>query len=55
MALVTKGAEFKQALYNLLNEDEYFFTSVTSSTGDRNRVQHRHSQMRNLIAQTLQS
>jgi len=54
-ALVEKRDEFKQALYGLLNEDDYFFTSVTSSTGDRNRVIHRHSQMKNLIVKTIQS
>ena len=53
--LIAKGKEFKEALYNLLNDDEYFFTSVTSSTGDRNRVIHRHSEMKNLIVQTIQS
>lgn len=52
--LVKKGVEFKKALYNLLNTDEYFFTSVTSSTGDRNRVIHRHSQIKNLVAETIQ-
>jgi hypothetical protein len=53
--LVAKGDEFKEALYNLLNEDEYFFTSVTTSTGDRNRVYHRHNEIKNLIVQTVQS
>jgi len=54
-ALVEKGDEFKRALYSLLNEDQYFFTAVTSSTGDRNRVIHRQSQVKNLIVQTLLS
>ncbi len=54
-ALVLKGKEFKKALYDLLNSDAYFFTSVTSSTGDRNRVYHRHNEIRKLIHQTIES
>lgn len=53
-ALKSKAKEFKKGLYNLLNEDEYFFTSVTSSTGDRNRVVHRHSMIEQLIKKVIQ-
>jgi Protein of unknown function DUF262 len=42
-------AAFKKGLKDLLNSDEYFFTSVTSSTGDKNRVIHRHSMLEQLI------
>lgn len=45
--------EFKERLKNLLNTDEYFFTSVTSSTGDRNRVIHRHSKIEELIKSVI--
>lgn len=42
-------AEFRKGLKNLLNNDEYFFTSISSSTGDKNRVMYRHSSIENLI------
>ncbi|MEI7725544.1 MAG: DUF262 domain-containing protein [Bacteroidota bacterium] len=42
-------ADFKKGLNELLNKDEYFFTSVTSSTGDKNKVIHRHSSVEDLI------
>lgn len=54
-ALVSKGGVFKKGLYNLLNSDVYFFTSVTSSTGDKNRVFHRHNEIKKLIHQTIES
>jgi len=53
--LQIKGDVFKAGLYSLLNEDDYFFTSVTSSTGDRNRVYHRHEETKKLIQRTIQS
>jgi hypothetical protein len=53
--LVLKGKVFKKGLYDLLNNDEYFFTSVTSSTGDRKRVFHRHNEIKNLIHQTIEA
>lgn len=53
--LVSKGKVFKKGLYDLLNSDAYFFTSVTSSTGDKNRVYHRHNEIKKLIHQTIES
>lgn len=53
--LISKGKLFKKGLYDLLNNDAYFFTSVTSSTGDRNRVYHRHNEIKKLIHQTIES
>lgn len=47
--LKTKKKEFKSSFKYLLANDEEFFTSVTSSTGDRNRVLYRHSAVENLI------
>lgn len=47
--LKAKKSEFKHGFKNLLVTDEYFFTSVTSSTGDRNRVMYRHSSVDKLI------
>jgi Protein of unknown function DUF262 len=40
---------FKKALFNLLNDDPDFFTSVTTSTGDKNRILKRHSSVATLI------
>lgn len=53
--VISKGKLLKKGLYNLLNNDAYFFTSVTSSTGDRNRVYHRHNEVKKLIRQTIES
>lgn len=50
-----KRIEFKSALYEKLNSDSYFFTSVTSSTGDRNRVIKRHSVIAELINEVIQN
>jgi hypothetical protein len=54
-ALLSKGEEFKKGLYDLLNKDPRFFTSVTSSTGDKNKVYHRHNEIKKLIRQTIES
>lgn len=40
---------FKAGLRNLLMNDSLFFTSISSSTGDRNRVIYRHHQIESLI------
>lgn len=53
-ALNSKKIAFKIAFKDLLNQDEYFFTSVTSSTGDKNRVFHRHSSVEKLIKKIIQ-
>jgi hypothetical protein len=39
----------KSGLKTLLATDERFFISVTSSTGDKNRVIYRHGAIKNLI------
>lgn len=52
--ILEKKAQFKTALFGKLNEDEYFFISVTSSTGDRNRILKRHSVIQELINETIQ-
>jgi hypothetical protein len=51
--LKSNSQTFKNSLFDLLNRDEYFFTSITSSTGDRNRVFHRHNEIKKLISQTI--
>lgn len=48
-----KRNDFKKALFDRLNNDEYFFTSVTSSTGDKNRIFKRHSVIKDLINETI--
>ena len=51
--LKTKKNEFKKLLRERLNSDQYFFTSVTSSTGDKNRVIKRHEVVAALINETI--
>lgn len=51
--LVAKKNLFKDGLYDLLNQDNYFFISVTSSTGDKNRVYHRHNEIKKLIQEII--
>lgn len=53
-ALKAKKDALKKGLRNLLTHDEYFFMSVTSSTGDKNRVKHRHEKIKELINTTIQ-
>jgi hypothetical protein len=53
MVLENRKQQFKDSLRSLLNEDQYFFISVTSSTGDRNRVFHRHDTINKLIRKLL--
>lgn len=48
-----KRNDFKKALFDRLNSDEYFFTSVTNSTGDKNRIFKRHSVIKDLINETI--
>lgn len=53
-AIKKNKSQFKSGLRNLLATDEYFFSSVTSSTGDRNKVRYRHEKIKELI-QSVQS
>ena len=52
--LKTKKAEFKIRLKNLLSKDPIFFASVSSSTGDRNRVFKRHNEIEKLIQEIIE-
>jgi len=45
--------KFKILLRNRLNEDSAFFSSITSSTGDKNKIVKRHETIKELIQQTL--
>lgn len=47
--LLKNGMKFKKALKDKLANDEKFFNSVTSSTGDKGKVQYRHGEILNLI------
>ena len=47
--LKDKKVEMKVGFKSLLANDERFFISVTSSTGDKNRVIYRHKAVENLI------
>ncbi|KAA6327644.1 hypothetical protein EZS27_023387 [termite gut metagenome] len=48
---VLKGCkdDFRKELKESLHDDEHFFTSVSSSTGDKNRVLYRHEKVKELI------
>jgi Protein of unknown function DUF262 len=41
--------DFKRGLKNILDSDSYFLTAITSSTGDKNKVIHRHECIKQLI------
>lgn len=45
---------FKAGLRSLLEKDATFFTSISSSTGDKNRVIYRHSKIEKLIRNVIQ-
>lgn len=51
--LLERYNEFKSSLYNRLERDGRFFSSVTSSTGDRGKVLYRHNTVLELINQTI--
>ena len=53
--LKSNKKEFKSALRDSLKSDNLFFTAVTSSTGDRNRVIYRHQKIKELIYQIIQN
>ncbi len=52
-SILSKKKEFKIHLRTRLASDSYFFSSVTSSTGDRNKAKYRHEQIRELINNTM--
>lgn len=52
-ALKQHKTQFKKALLDRLKNDPAFFISVTSSTGDRNRVIRRHTVIAELINETI--
>lgn len=45
--------KFKQLLKNTLAEDEYLFTSLTSSTGNKNKTHYRHNRIKELIQNVI--
>lgn len=53
--LKEKKESFKKELRNTLAHDSQFFTSISSSTGDKNRVFKRHSVIEELIKKAIKS
>lgn len=53
-ALHLKKTAIKDGLKDLLMRDEYFLTSVSTSTGDKNRIIYRHRSIENLIKNLIQ-
>ena len=51
--LKLKKKEIKKLLKSNLSEDENLFTSITSGTGDRRRVQYRHNCIKKLIQDVI--
>jgi murein L,D-transpeptidase YafK len=51
--LKSRKTQFKKALKTSLAQDALFFISVTSSTGDKNRVFKRHNTIELLIKQII--
>ena len=51
--LKQRKKEFKKNLKQLLAYDEFLFTSITSATGDKKRVNYRHETIKVLIQDTL--
>ena len=51
--LEAKGEKFKDLLRSKLKEDTSFFSSITSATGDKNKIIKRHETIKELIQKTL--
>jgi hypothetical protein len=53
-AILNRKKELKKMLKDKLAHDAYFFASVTSSTGDRNKARYRHEMVKTIILTTIQ-
>lgn len=51
--LKNKKTIFKRLLKNTLASDEYLFTSLTSSTGNKNKTHYRHHKIKDLIQDVI--
>ena len=51
--LLTHKQDVKEKLKNLLSQDSYFFSSITSSTNDKNKVRYRHETIKKLIIEIV--
>jgi hypothetical protein len=49
--IIEDRLSFKQAISELITQDDHFFASITSSTGDRNKVIYRHEMVKRIIQQ----
>lgn len=47
--IIADRLSFKQAISELITQDDHFFASITSSTGDRNKVIYRHEMVKQII------
>jgi hypothetical protein len=54
-ALLENKQEIKKAIYDELHKQEWFFVSVTSSTGDKQRTGYRHEMVREFINNLLKT
>lgn len=52
--VLQKKVVVKNKIYEELHKKDYFFTSVTSSTGDKSRVSFRHEVVKNIISEIMQ-
>jgi hypothetical protein len=52
--IVKNNKLFKENFRNLILDDDHFFASITSSTGDRNKVFYRHEKVKNIIQQIIE-
>jgi hypothetical protein len=51
--IIEDRSSFKQAILELITNDDHFFASITSSTGDRNKVTYRHGMVKQIIQQHI--
>lgn len=51
--LKSKKTIFKSLLKNSLAQDEFLFTSITSSTGNKNKTLYRHNKIKELIQDVI--
>ncbi len=51
--LKSSRTKFKRLLKNKLAEDEYLFTSLTSSTGNKSKTHYRHNKVQELIQDVI--
>jgi hypothetical protein len=53
MCLKENATSFKKNLRDLLNADEYFFTSISNSTGNKKKIIYRHEAIKGVIEKII--